>query len=93
MLILLPPSEGKTPPRLGKPLELHNLSFPVLTRPRGMVIEALVDLCSVDQDPTLPTHSRVLVDLAARTLGLSDGQRDLVHLNGRLLTSPSARAD
>ncbi|GCD88514.1 YaaA family protein [Nocardioides sp. LS1] len=93
VLILLPPSEGKSAPRLGKPLELADLSFPVLTRPRGMVIDALVDLCSVDIDPTLPMHSRVLVDLAARTLGISDGQRDLVHLNGRLHTSPSARAD
>ncbi|MGZ4455547.1 MAG: peroxide stress protein YaaA [Nocardioides sp.] len=93
MLILLPPSEGKAVPRLGKPLELADLSFPVLTRARGLVLDALVDLCSADHDPHLPVQTGVLVDLAARTLGLGATQLDLVHLNGRLRTAPSARAD
>ena len=41
MLILLPPSEGKTAPRRGKPLDLAALTCPELTDARRAVIDAL----------------------------------------------------
>jgi cytoplasmic iron level regulating protein YaaA (DUF328/UPF0246 family) len=93
VLILLPPSEGKSAPRLGKPLDLGTLSFPELTPAREQVLDALVALCSRDHDPGLPLQNDVLVALAAKTLGLGATQQDLVHLNGRLRLAPSARAD
>ena len=34
MLILLPPSEGKTAPSEGAPVELSSLAFPGLTKTR-----------------------------------------------------------
>ena len=93
MLILLPPSEGKTVPRRGKPLDLAGLSFPELTESRELLLTALVDLCAGAHDPSLPVQNEVLVDLAAEVLGLGPTQVDLVHLNGRLRTAPTARAD
>ncbi len=81
MLILLPPSEGKTAARRGKPLDLEALSFPSLGPARARVLEALVGLCEGD-----PAE-------AARTLGLGATQRDLVELDAALRTSPTARAD
>lgn len=81
MLILLPPSEGKSTPRRGNPLALDDLSFPTLTAARSRALEALVDLCGSDPD------------LAARTLGLGSTQIDEVRRNHRLSTSPTARAD
>ncbi|MEI5675539.1 peroxide stress protein YaaA [Nocardioides sp. CCNWLW216] len=81
MLIVLPPSEGKTEPRRGKPLDLATLSFPSLTPTRERIIAALVDLCTGD----VPT--------AARVLEVGATQHDLVALNARLETAPTARAD
>ena len=82
MLVLLPPSEGKTAPRRGKPLDLGALGFPVLREPREAVLEALVELCTT-QPP----------DVAARTLGLGATQLDLVERNAALRSAPTARAD
>ncbi len=79
VLILLPPSEGKSTPRHGRPLDLSTLSAPDLTRPRERVIEALLDLARRPD--------------AAVVLGLGGTQGDLVDLNARLLSSPTARAD
>ena len=93
MLILLPPSEGKATPRRGKPLDLAALSFPGLAPTRERMLAALVDLCSGDHDPALPVQNEVLDDLAAQTLGIGPTQRDLLDLNGRLPSSPTARAD
>ena len=81
MLILLPPSEGKSAPKRGKPLALADLGFPDLTESREQVLTALTDLCVTD-----PEH-------AARTLGLGPTQADDVRRNARLLETPTARAD
>ncbi|MCB8957992.1 MAG: peroxide stress protein YaaA [Nocardioides sp.] len=81
MLILLPPSEGKTAARRGRPLDLGTLSFPALTEPRARVIDALVDLCEGSPED------------AARTLGIGSTQLDLVRLDRELRTTPTQRAD
>ena len=81
MLILLPPSEGKTAPRRGKPLDLGALSLPDLTPARERVLDALVSLC--ERDPAR----------AATVLEVPKSQLDLVALNARLRTAATARAD
>jgi cytoplasmic iron level regulating protein YaaA (DUF328/UPF0246 family) len=81
VLILLPPSEGKTPARRGKPLDLDGLSFPELTAPRQAVLDALVGLCRGD------------AERARTTLGLPPGLADLVARNAALPEAPTARAD
>ncbi len=79
MLILLPPSEGKSAPRRGRPLDLATLSAPALTPTRERVIEALIALSERPE--------------AADVLGLGGTQAALVALNAGLLTAPTARAD
>ncbi len=80
VLILLPPSEGKTAPRRGARLRPDRWSAPLVT-PREQVLEALVDLCRGD-----PSH-------AAEVLGLGPSQADEVGRNARLLDASTARAD
>ena len=82
MLILLPPSEGKTSPRRGKPLDLASLSFPELEPHRAEVLDALVALCTTDEPAA-----------AARVLGLGSTQTADVAANARLSAAPTARAD
>lgn len=79
MLILLPPSEGKTAPSRGKPLDLSALSYPVLTDARRRMIEALG---AVSARPD-----------AAQVLGIGHTQLDLVARNLSLEAAPTARAD
>ncbi|WP_295658564.1 YaaA family protein, partial [uncultured Nocardioides sp.] len=79
MLILLPPSEGKAVPRRGKPLDLPSLGSPVLTAARERLVTAVEQLGGRDD--------------AARVLGLGATQADLVALNARVRTAPTARAD
>lgn len=80
MLVLLPPSEGKTPARRGKPLDLATLSFPELTSTRERVLDRLVDLAGSDPE-------------ALRTaLGLSVRQDDEIARDAALLTAPTATA-
>jgi cytoplasmic iron level regulating protein YaaA (DUF328/UPF0246 family) len=81
VFILLPPSEGKTAPRRGKPLDLASLTLPALAPARQRVLESLIGLCSSKDD------------LTARTaLGLSPGQADEVARNTALRTAPTATA-
>jgi cytoplasmic iron level regulating protein YaaA (DUF328/UPF0246 family) len=82
VLILLPPSEGKTTPRRGKPLDLGSLSFPDLTGPRAAALDALVALCGTEDPAT-----------AAGVLGLGTTQAREVASNARLREAPTARAD
>ncbi len=79
MLILLPPSEGKAAPRRGKPLDLSSLGSPALTDTRERLVTALERLSDRPE--------------AARVLGLGGTQSELVDLNARVRTSPTARAD
>jgi cytoplasmic iron level regulating protein YaaA (DUF328/UPF0246 family) len=81
VLILLPPSEGKTAPTRGRSLDLDALGLPGLTDTRERVLDALVTLCS--GDPAA----------AAEALGLSENQLDLVERNAMLREAPTARAD
>jgi uncharacterized protein len=80
VLILLPPSEGKTGPRRGKSLALDELSFPSLEDPRAEVLAALVDLCSGDPEK------------ASVTLDLGSTQADAVTRNAELRTAATAAA-
>ena len=79
MLILLPPSEGKAVPSRGRPLDLSTLSFPALTGARERLLGALEELSARDD--------------AAQVLGIGATQADLVALNARVRTAPTARAD
>lgn len=81
MLILLPPSEGKTAPSRGKSLDLTALSSPALTAPRAQLLSALVTLCR-----DRPAD-------AAAALGLGHSQEDLIARNATLPDEPTARAD
>ncbi|MGH3498307.1 MAG: peroxide stress protein YaaA [Nocardioidaceae bacterium] len=81
MLVLLPPSEGKTSPRRGKPLDLAALSFPSLAPARREVLASLLALCT--HDPAK----------AVTVLGLGPTQSPEVAHNARLLTAPSAAAE
>ena len=81
MLILLPPSEGKSAPRRGKSLDLASLSTPALTPTRTTLLAALTELCRADPDE------------AVEVLGLGPAQRDLVLRNATLASAPTARAD
>ncbi len=78
MLILLPPSEGKTQPRRGRPVDE---GAGPLAEPRRAVREALVRLCGGPEEEAL------------RVLGLAPGQADDVRRNTRLAELPSAAAE
>ncbi|HUS20869.1 MAG TPA: peroxide stress protein YaaA [Aeromicrobium sp.] len=81
MLILLPPSEGKTEPRSGSPLDLEALSSPSLTTTRRRILDALVRVCEGN------------ATRAAKRLGLGTTQVDELARNAVLHTAPTARAD
>ncbi|MEO5652471.1 MAG: peroxide stress protein YaaA [Marmoricola sp.] len=93
MLILLPPSEGKSAPTRGRPLALEALSFPELTETREAVLDALGVLCGTHHDPATPTQNEVLVEFAQRSLGLGPTQSEDVRRNAHLRTAATARAD
>ncbi|MBC7630066.1 peroxide stress protein YaaA [Aeromicrobium sp.] len=81
MLILLPPSEGKTRPVSGAPLDLEALSFSSLTPARRQLLRALVTLCN--------GRSRRAMDV----LGLGATQAEAITTNAALTEEPCARAD
>lgn len=81
MLILLPPSEGKTEPSDGPALELDALTSPSLTPTRRRVLDALVRVCEGN------------ATRAAKRLGLGPTQLDELARNAALRTAPTARAD
>jgi cytoplasmic iron level regulating protein YaaA (DUF328/UPF0246 family) len=78
VLILLPPSEGKTGGGRGRPLDLATLSFPELTGARTRVLDALTDLCRTPE--------------AASVLGLGPTQAGEIALNASLRTAPTRPA-
>ena len=80
MLVLLPPSEGKTPPAAGAPLDLAALAYPALTATRERVLAALVKLSG-----GRPAR-------ALDALGLSLGQAGELERNAALLSAPAAPA-
>lgn len=81
MLILLPPSEGKTRPERGPALDLESLSLPELTRTRDQLLRALIRLSG-------GTSAR-----AMEVLGLGPTQADALTRNANLRDEPTARAD
>ncbi|RIQ11396.1 peroxide stress protein YaaA [Jiangella rhizosphaerae] len=80
MLILLPPSEGKTAPDDGAAVDLDALSFPELTGDRVDLLAALVRLC------------RTSPEAAAQALGLGPTQAADVERNAVLPQAPAAPA-
>jgi cytoplasmic iron level regulating protein YaaA (DUF328/UPF0246 family) len=95
VLILLPPSEGKTAPGRGNTLALDTLSFPALTHDRREVLDALVTLCGAGAAGVSGgTTGRADVSAKAmEVLGLGRTQADEVTRNAGLPTAPTARAD
>jgi len=81
VLVLLPPSEGKTAPFRGRPVDLSALSSPALTEHRRLVLDELGALC------------RDTPERAREVLGLGPGQAHEVIRNAGLLSAPATRAD
>jgi cytoplasmic iron level regulating protein YaaA (DUF328/UPF0246 family) len=81
VLILLPPSEGKTRPKAGPPLDLDALSSGRLTPVRAQLLRTLVKLCNGN-----PKR-------AMEVLGLGTTQTDTIEINAGLPEEPTARAD
>jgi len=90
VLILLPPSEGKTAPRRGRTLQLETMSFPSLEKYRSEVLDALVSLCTTDG---LPFESEAARHVAAQALGLGPTQTGEIDRNAQLRTALTTRAD
>ena len=80
MLVLLPPSEGKTVPLDGPALDFSALTLPALNPARRKVLSALVRLCR-----STPAE-------ALEVLGLSPGQASEVQRNKSLRRAPTAPA-
>lgn len=79
MLILLPPSEGKTPAPAGNaPVSFADLSFPELTAERESVLE---ELTAVSSGPDALTELKVGASLEAE-----------VERNMRLMSEPAQPA-
>lgn len=81
MLVLLPPSEGKTEPASGNPLDLDSLSAPGLTATRRRILDALIKA------------SEGNATRAVKRLGLGPTQLDELARNAALREAPTARAD
>ena len=79
MLILLPPSETKTPVRRGKPLDPAGLSFPPLAPTRTAVLEALIEVSGRPD--------------ATHRLGVPASMSDVVRRNVALRDAPTVAAE
>ena len=64
MLVLLPPSEGKSVPADGPRLDLASLSLPALAPARRAALTALMQLCAADQE-----RARAVLGLSPRQAG------------------------
>lgn len=84
MLILLPPSEGKSAPSTGDPVDLTALWLPALAPARRRVLNRLVALCR--------RTSRRSVEDSLAVLGLGAAQRDEIARNALLAEAPAAPA-
>ncbi|MCA2216385.1 peroxide stress protein YaaA [Jidongwangia harbinensis] len=84
MLILLPPSEGKSVPATGDPVDPAELWLPRLAPARRRVLTRLVAMCR--------RHSARGTAASLATLGLSAGQADEVVRNAGLASAPAAPA-
>jgi uncharacterized protein len=80
VLILLPPSEGKSDAVTGPPLEFSALSIPALNRARLRMAQALVKLCD-----GRPARAR-------KVLGLGTTQDAEIERDRQLFTAPTAPA-
>lgn len=78
MLLLLPPSEGKSAPTRGAPVDLSTLSGPALTGARERVLD---ELAAVSARPDAPA-----------VLGVGAGVSDAVRRNTTLRTAHAAPA-
>ena len=84
MLILLPPSEGKTAVPAGDPVDPAALWLPQLAAARRRVRNRLVAMCR--------RASARGVASSLATLGLTAGQRDEIARNAGLPEAPAAAA-
>ncbi|BCJ48951.1 hypothetical protein Asp14428_04260 [Actinoplanes sp. NBRC 14428] len=84
MLILLPPSEGKTAPAAGDPVDPAALWLPRLAAARKRVLGRLATLSR--------RRSARAVAESLEILGLSTGQRGELDRNAALATAPAAPA-
>src|SRR3954463_14772335 len=78
MYVLLPPSEGKTAPLEGEPLDLSGLAFPSLTKTRERLLNTLARLGGGPR--------------ALGALGISPGRVDEAARNATLREAPAAPA-
>jgi hypothetical protein len=84
VLILLPPSEGKTPAATGRPVDHAELWLPELTMARKRVQTRLVAL-------SRRTSARAVAE-TLQVLGLTEGQKHELTRNADLHTAPAAPA-
>ena len=84
VLILLPPSEGKTAATVGEPVDPAALWLPALAPARRRVLTRLVALCR-------RTSARSVAE-SLRALGLTEGQKDELTRNAGLPSAPAAPA-
>ncbi|WGW13450.1 peroxide stress protein YaaA [Saxibacter everestensis] len=78
MLILLPPSEGKTPVASGRPVTLESLTFPSLATDRAELMKRLAEVSAADD--------------ALEILGVGSSLLDDVRRNTGLESEPAATA-
>lgn len=70
VLILLPPSEGKTAHAEGAPFEIEDLSFPELSAERRLVLDALAEVSARDDAMDLLGVGASLANEVARNINL-----------------------